>query len=61
MERYYTIQEVSEQTRIPRRSIYDAVRQGLLRTVTPNGSTRGMRTTEAWVNEWLGGGKARRA
>lgn len=61
MERYYTIQEVSEATHIPRRSIYDAVASGLLKVVKPNGSTRGMRTTEAWVNEWLGGGKARRA
>lgn len=53
MERYYTISEVSEATGIPKRTCYDAVASGLLKVVTPNGSTRGMRTTEAWVDEWL--------
>ena len=55
MERYYTISEVSEATHIPRRTCYDAVASGLLKVVTPNGTTRGMRTTEAWVDEWLDG------
>lgn len=59
MERYYTISEVSEATGIPKRTCYDAVASGLLKVVTPNGSQRGMRTTEAWVDEWLQG-KARR-
>ena len=60
MERYYTIAEVSEATGIPKRTCYDAVASGLLKVVTPNGSQRGMRTTEAWVTEWLEG-RARRA
>lgn len=60
MERYYTISEVSEATGIPKRTLYDAVASGLLKVVTPNGSTRGMRTTEQWVTEWLEG-RARRA
>lgn len=61
MERYYTISEVSEATGIPKRTCYEAVQGGLLRTVTPNGATRGMRTTEAWVTEWLEGKKGPRA
>lgn len=58
MERYYTISEVSEATHIPRRTCYDAVASGLLKVVTPNGGTRGKRTTEAWVSAWLEGERA---
>ena len=53
MTRYYTVAEVAEATGIPRRTIYDAIKAGLLRALTPNGAKRGMRTTEAWVDEWL--------
>lgn len=53
MDHYYTIAEVSEQTGFPKRTLYDAVKSGKLRVALPNGSKRGMRTTAAWVNEWL--------
>lgn len=53
MERYYTISEVSKATHIPKRTCYYAVASGLLKVVTPNGSKRGMLTTEAWVDAWL--------
>lgn len=53
--RWQTVAEVSESTGIPSRTIYDAIRSGRLRSVTPNGARRGMRTTEAWVEEWLDG------
>lgn len=59
MERYYTVSEVSKLTGIPRRTIYDAIDAGRLRTITPNGCVRGKRTKEAWVVEWLEG-KTRR-
>ena len=58
MERYYTVAEVAEITGIPRRTIYAAMSSGLLAYVTPNGGTRGMRTTEAWVSAWLEGKRA---
>lgn len=55
LERYYTVREVSEATGVPVRTCYAAVASGLLKVVTPNGSRRGMRTTEAWVDDWLDG------
>ena len=58
--RWMTIAQVSESTGFSPRTIYDAVASGLLKVVTPNGSQRGMRTTEAWVEEWLGVRNARR-
>ena len=60
MEHYYTVQEVHELTGIPKRTLYDAIKAGKLRTVTPNGTTRGMRTTRQWVEGWLGVTNARR-
>lgn len=60
MKRTYTVAEVSAQTGIPRRSVYAAIRSGRLRAMTPNGTTRGMRTTRQWVEEWLGVTNARR-
>lgn len=53
--RWMTIAQVSELTGFSPRTCYDAVASGLLKVVTPNGTTRGMRTTEAWVDEWLDG------
>lgn len=62
MERYYTVAEVSEITRIPRRTVYAAMSAGLLAYVTPNGGTRGRRVRERDVAAWLEGKKgARRA
>ncbi len=60
MERYYTVAEVSAQTGIPKRTLYDAIKAGRLRAVTPNGSRRGMRVRAEWVEEWLSHETARR-
>ena len=60
MERTYTVAEVSAQTGIPRRSIYNAIKAGRLRAMTPNGTVRGLRTTEQWVAEWIERESARR-
>lgn len=58
MERYYTVAEVSEITRIPRRSVYAAMSAGLLAYVTPNGGKRGRRVRERDVAAWLEGERA---
>lgn len=60
MKRTYTVAEVSAQTGIPKRGVYDAIRSGRLRAMTPNGTMRGLRTTEQWVAEWMERESARR-
>lgn len=58
MERHYTVAEVAEITGIPRRTIYAAMRSGLLAYVTPNGGKRGRRVRERDVATWLEGERA---
>lgn len=53
MERYYTVTQVAEITGIPRRTIYDAIRDGRLRVLVPNGNRRGMRVSEAAWREYV--------
>jgi excisionase family DNA binding protein len=53
MERTYTIREVSEQTKIPRTTIYDAIARGDITTIVPHGCSRGRRIRESEVERWV--------
>jgi hypothetical protein len=50
----YSLAEVHEMTNIPLRSLYEQVRAGSLRIVTPYGAKRGWRVTRRELVRYLG-------
>ena len=53
LERWYTVAELAELTGFKKSAIYAAIRNGLLRAVSPNGGTRYRMVSASEWNRYL--------
>lgn len=51
----YTAREVASLTGFPLTTVYQAVRDGSLRAMRPNGTSRGARVRPEAIREWMRG------
>ena len=61
MERYMSVRELSDESGIPVRTIYDAISRGEVAAFTPNGCRRGYRVRPSEFERWMRSRETRRA
>ena len=52
----YSVSQVARLCGYRRKTIYEAIESGELRSFVPNGCERGTRVLGSWVSEWMEGG-----